>query len=470
MSDTKTTATLFDAYLGGQDVAACFGAVAFTAHMLAFETALAEAEAELGFVPDGAARAILAAAEVDRFDLDDLARATVAASNPAIPLVQALTAAVAADDKAAARYVHWGATSQDVVDSATMLAARTALEIIDARLARIGALLIELAAAHRATPMVARTLSQQAGPTTFGFKCAGWLDGLVGARTAIHRECLALPLQFGGATGTLAAFGERGRAVAALVAARLDLRDAAPWHTERGAVRALAAALAQVAAAAGKIADDIVRLAQSEVGEVAERAEDGRGGSSALPHKRNPVAAIAACAAARRAPGCLATVFAAFDQQHERAAGAWHAEWPALVGLFTVTGGALEQLERALDGLEIDAAAMLDNLERMQGLGMSEAVAMALAPTIGRAAAQAVVRQACLAAVDAGENLATVLGRDAQVVEILGSDGLAAALAPENHLGVAGELVDAAIARARAWHATPGATDAGADDAEGEVT
>ncbi|MGE0484384.1 MAG: 3-carboxy-cis,cis-muconate cycloisomerase [Gammaproteobacteria bacterium] len=462
--------TLFDDYLGGRDVAACFEAVAFTAHMLAFETALAEAEAELGLVPEGAAQAILAAAEVERFDLTALAEATAAASNPAIPLVQALTALVAATDKAAARYVHWGATSQDVVDSATMLAARTALEILDARIARVVALLIDLAAAHRDTPMVARTLSQQAGPTTFGLKCAGWLDGLVNARQAVHRECAALPLQFGGATGTLAAFGGHGRAVAALVAARLDLGDASPWHSERGAVRALAAALGLVCAAAGKIADDLVRLAQTEVGEVAEQAEDGRGGSSALPHKRNPVAAIAACAAARRAPGLLATVFAAFDHQHERAAGAWHAEWPALVGLFSVTGGALEQLERALDGLEVDTAAMARNLERMQGLGMSEAVAMALAPTIGRAAAQAVVRQACGVAASAGEGLAAVLGRDEQVIAVLGADGLAAALAPENHLGEAGVLVDAAIERARAFGRYAPEPVVGAEDEGGEVT
>ncbi len=439
---------LSDDYLGSPDVAACFGAVASCAHMLAFEGALAEVQAELALIPQAAAETIVACAGTLRPDLARLREATVAASNPAIPLVAALTAAVAESDKGAARYVHWGATSQDVMDSALMLAARTAIEHLDARLRRLEHGLAALADAHRATPMVARTLGQQAGPTTFGLKVAGWLNGLVAAHERLNALYARLPLQCGGASGTLAAFGDDAAAVAELLAVRLGLAPSAPWHTERGIVRELAAAFADVCAAAGKPATDIVLAAQNEIGELAEAAAPGRGGSSAMPHKRNPVAAIAVVACARRAPGALATVYACFDHWHERAAGAWHAEAPALAELATLAGGALAQLERALDGLEIDTAAMRRHLEADLGLGMSEAVSMALAPALGRAAAQALVRQAVSRAREQQRPLGDVLAGMDSVGEHLDGAALARALDPLAYLGASARFIDQALAGA----------------------
>jgi len=439
---------LSDDYLGSPEVAACFGAEASCAHMLAFEGALAEAQAELALIPQAAAETIVACAGTLRPDVAQLREQTVTASNPAIPLVATLTAAVAASDKGAARYVHWGATSQDVMDSALMLAARTAIEHLDARLRRLEDGLATLATTHRATPMVARTLGQQAGPTTFGLKVAGWLNGLVAAHTRLHALHARLPLQCGGASGTLAAFGDDAAGVAELLAARLGLASSAPWHTERGIVRELAAAFAEVCAAAGKPATDIVLAAQNEIGELAEAAGPGRGGSSAMPHKRNPVAAIAVIACARRAPGTLATVFGCFDHWHERAAGAWHAEAAALAELATLAGGALAQLERALDGLEVDTAAMRRHLESDLGLGMSEAVSMALAPALGRAAAQALVRRAVGSAREQQRPLGEVLAGMDSVGEHLDAAALARALDPLAFLGASGQFIDRALARA----------------------
>ena len=446
---------LSDDYLGSSEVASCFGAEASCAHMLAFEAALAEVQAELALIPQAAAETIVACAGTLRPDLAQLRAETVAASNPAIPLVAMLTAAVAASDKGAARYVHWGATSQDVMDSALMLAARTAIEHLDARLRRLEKGLATLADTQRATPMVARTLGQQAGPTTFGLKVAGWLNGLVAAHERLNALHARLPLQCGGASGTLAAFGDDAPAVAELLAARLGLAPRAPWHTERGIVRELAAAFADVCAAAGKPATDIVLAAQNEIGELAEAAAPGRGGSSAMPHKRNPVAAIAVVACARRAPGALATVYGCFDHWHERAAGAWHAEAPALAELATLAGGALAQLGRALDGLEVDTAAMRRHLEADLGLGMSEAVSMALAPALGRAAAQALVRQAVTSAREAQRPLADVLAEMDAVGEHLDAAGLARALDPLAFLGASERFIDQALARAAALAGAP---------------
>ena len=439
---------LSDDYLGSPEVASCFGAEASCAHMLAFEAALAEVQAELALIPQAAAETIVACAGTLQPDLAQLREATVAASNPATPLVAMLTAAVAASDKGAARYVHWGATSQDVMDSALMLAARTAIEHLDARLRRIEHALATLSDTHRATPMVARTLGQQSGPTTFGLKVAGWLNGLVAAHERLGALYARVPLQCGGASGTLAAFGDDAVAVAELLAARLGLAPRAPWHTERGIVRELAAAFADVCAAAGKPATDIVLAAQNEIGELAEAAAPARGGSPAMAHERNPVAAIAVVACARRAPGALATVYGSFDHWHERAAGAWHAEAPALAELATLAGGALAQLERALGGLEVDTAAMRRHLEADLGLGMSEAVSMALAPALGRAAAQALVRQAESSAREQQRPLGDVLGAMDRVGEHLDAAALARALDPLAFLGANAHFIDQALARA----------------------
>ena len=435
--------------LGCVGVEACFSAEAWLRHMLAFEQALAGAQAALGLAP-AALPAALARVVPAEFDTHAIAAQTVATATPAIPFVQQLTAAVARLDPQAAGFVHAGSTSQDVMDTALVLCLRDALAVLDAHALAIARQLRGLAALHRNTLVAARTLGQQAGPTTFGARVAGWLHALLDARDVLRRLRKQLPLQCAGATGTLASVGDEAPMLVPEVAARLALRAARPWHTERRVVRELAAELAQASAAVGKIAHDLQAMMQTEVGELAEAAEPGRGGSSALPHKRNPVATLAALAAAHRAPGLLATVFAAFDHGFERAAGAWHAETEALVELCITTGAGLDALRRALEGLVVDTVAMRRNLLQMRGLDMSEAASRALAPRIGQSQAQALVREACSEVRDGEAMLFDVLVRDPRVLAQLTTDSLRAALAPEANLGQAGALTDAAVARADA--------------------
>lgn len=442
-----STLGLTDAYLESKALAACFAAPAVLRHMLAFEAALATAAAAAGLIPAPAGALIVACAEEGGFDIEQIAAATRDTASPAVPLVRLLTARVAARSAAAADHVHFGSTSQDVMDTALMLCCRASAGLLEARLASVAAPLADLARTHRRTAMVARTLGQQAGPTTFGVKAAAWLDGVTQARGRLRRAARELPLQFGGATGTRAAYGADGAKLANAIAARLALRAAPPWHTERGAVRAFAAAVAEAGASCGKIAGDILRLAQTEVGELAEAAVAGRGTSSALPHKQNPVNAIAAAAAARRVPDLLATVFAAFDHEHERAAGAWHVESRAVAELAIATGGALEALARALDGLRVERAAMAHNLEFTRGLVYAEAAVYALTPVLGRRAAAARVTAACDAVRGSARTLLEVLRADAAVQAACAPERLAEALAAAAHPPGVDTCIDDALAR-----------------------
>ncbi|MBK6659426.1 MAG: 3-carboxy-cis,cis-muconate cycloisomerase [Proteobacteria bacterium] len=445
--------SLADAYLASPRVAALFDARATLARMLEFEAALARAQAALGMIPVPAAAIIASACEVSHFDIDAIKRETAASSSPTIPLVAALTALVAKRDAAAACYVHWGSSTQDVMDSALMLQARAALDVLLGELSAIAAELAALCDGHRDTLMVARTLSQHALPTVFGYKCALWLHAMLNGAAECERLANALPLQFGGAAGTLAAYGSRGVELRDAVARDLELCAVLPWHTERSAPRALAAALAMLAASAGKLGNDLILMMQSEVAELSEGGGGTRGGSTAMPHKRNPVAAIAVVAGAHRVPGQLAALFSCFSHAHERASGAWHAEWQALREMFVTVGGMLEQLHVALDGLRVHGEAMRANLERGQGLVMAEAVAMALAPSLERGAAQALLKQAVVTAVERGVPLATVLADDATVRHELGSEGLAEVMAPRNYLGASAVFSDEVMARYRAWRA-----------------
>lgn len=439
--------SLADAYLSCDELVACFDARATLARMLEFEAALARAQAQLGLIPQRAAEHIGAECVVEFFDVAAIKRAAATSSSAAMPVVDMLTARVAARDSEAAHYVHWGSSTQDVMDNALMLQARAGLAALLSRLDRIAAPLAALTRTHRETLMVARTLSQHALPTTFGYKCALWLAAMESAGTELRRQRSALPLQFGGAAGTLAAYGTRGLELRDVLAHRLRLVAVLPWHTDRTVIRALAAALAMTAASAGKLANDLILMMQSEVGELREAAGVGRGGSTALPHKRNPVAAIAVTAGAHRVPGQLAALFACFDHSHERASGAWHAEWQCLREMFVTVGAMLEQLAAALSGIEVNTQTMRANLDRSGGLIMAEAVAMALAPALGRSAAQALVKRAVARASVEDRLLLEVLREDQAVTQMLGEDGLARAMDPRAYLGSHSAMVDAVLTR-----------------------
>jgi 3-carboxy-cis,cis-muconate cycloisomerase len=344
--------------------------------MLDAERALAAAEARAGVIPPDAAEAIAAVCEWERFDPVELGEQGRAAGNPVEPLVRALTAAVEGD---AAHYVHWGATSQDILDTAAMLVSRRALDLILDFVAQVAGQCATLAQVHRESPMAARTLLQQAVPTTFGLKAVGWLVALLEARRGLLRARENVASQLGGAAGTLAPLGDAGTEVARLFAEELGLQEPlVPWHANRVRIAELGATLAITAGALAKIGLDVALMAQTEVGEVAE-AEGGV--SSTMPQKRNPVGSALAIACARQVEGHTSVLFAALPQEHERAVGGWHSEWPALSGALAYTGGAAEAARRALDGLEVDAERMHANLGRAV---MAEQATFALAEQIGR--------------------------------------------------------------------------------------
>jgi 3-carboxy-cis,cis-muconate cycloisomerase len=365
-----------------------------------------------------------------------------AAGNPVPALVRFLTGAAGED---AGRWVHWGATSQDVMDSASMLVAKRALEPIEAELAKVASACARLAEEHRDTPIAGRTLMQQALPTTFGLKAAGWLAGVRGARERL--AAVRLFAQFGGAAGTLASAGEEGPRIVGLLASRLELEEPPlPWHTMRVPVADLGAALAIVAGALEKIALDVVLMAQVEVGEVGEPAGGGRGGSSTLPHKRNPIGSALARACARETRGAASVLLEAMAGEHERAAGAWHSEWPALTDALAFTGGAAAAMAEALGGLEVFPDRMAENLEATGGLLMAESVSTAIANTgMGRLEAHDLVSEAAERAVEAGRSLRDELVADRRVSEMLSEAQIDSALDPAAYLGAAGELVDRAV-------------------------
>jgi 3-carboxy-cis,cis-muconate cycloisomerase len=345
---------LFDAVLARGNARHAVADEAWLQAMLDVEAALARACAEAGVIPGAHAEAIVGACRAELFDLAAIGAEAANVGNPAEPLVRALRAQVGG---AAAEDVHRGATSQDVVDSAAMLVTRRALTGIVPKLHAVAGAAARLADEHRATPMIGRTLMQQAVPTTFGLKAAGWLMALDTSERRLSE--LRLPAQLGGAVGDLAALGSDtlGR-----FARQLGLDEPVlPWHTDRTCIAELAGALGEACGAMAKVAGDVILLAQTEVGEVREGVE-GRGGSSTMAHKRNPVAAISARAAARQAPGLVATLLASMEQEHERAAGAWHAEWPALRALLGFTGSAAAWLFDCLANLEIDVERMRANL------------------------------------------------------------------------------------------------------------
>lgn len=406
-----------------------FSTVSCVQAMLDVEVALAEALADGGVIPASSVAPIRAASRVERYDLAMLTAEAAEAGNLLIPVVRHLTRLVATIDPAAAGHVHWGATSQDVMDTALVLQLRSARAGIAQALDRAAAGAAALARRHARTPIAGRTWLQQATPTSFGAKAAGWLDGL--ERAAVRLSAAPTDLQLGGATGTLSSLGATGPEVARALAARLGLGVAdIAWHTERSRLVDVACALGITCGVLGKIGRDLTLLAQTEIGEVAEASAAGRGGSSSMPHKHNPVLAARAVAASMQAPGLVATMLSAMVQEHERAAGGWQAEWDTLPALAALAADASQAIAEALVHLVVDEERMRANLDQAQGVARAEGLAVALAPALGRPDALALVGGLCARALAEQRALADVAADEPAVLMALGRDGIRAALDP----------------------------------------
>ena len=438
------TSGLLSLQFGAPAVDAQLSDEALVVAMLDVEAALARASAAVGVIPGAAAEAIAAACDPARFDVPELSRRVAEAGNPVVPLVSQLGSYVDADVES---WVHFGATSQDVLDSAMMLVARRAtapmLTALDTAMDRCG----ELAESFSTTLMLARTLGQPAEPTSFGLVAAGWLGGLISAADDLARVDGELPVSLGGPSGTRAAFGEHGSAVLGGLAAALDLQAwLLPWHTDRSPVLVLGAALVGVLQAAGKVGLDIERLAASEVGEVAVGKSEQRGGSSAMPHKRNPIDAILLVAAARRGPGPLATLAGAGLHEHQRAVGSWHSEWLPLLELLHLAGGSAERVARTIHEVAPQPDRMRVNFEATGGRVLASAVAARLAEHVGRAKAQAMVGDAARTEGSFRDSLLAV----PEIYEHLGESGVDEALDPRRAVHAAATLADQAVAAYRA--------------------
>ncbi len=437
---------LFAALFGDAEADARLSDQARLQAMLDVEAALADAEAHLDIIPRSAATAIRAVARAELLDPALITSEAAEAGNLAIPLVRQLTRIVAASDPDASRHVHWGATSQDIVDTGLVLQVRAAVPVILRHLERAEAAAARHAREHIDTVMAGRTWLQQATPITFGLKAAGWLDAMDRQRLALTGALeQARVLQFGGAAGTLAALGDRGEEVAERLAAILELRAPdVPWHAHRDRIATLACALGVTCGVLGKIARDLGLLAQTEV---AEAADDLAGGSSSMPQKQNPVRASVALAAAGRAPGLVASILAAMPQEHERGLGGWQVEWTALPELIRVTAGASRTIGDALETLRIDEARMRANLNATRGLALAEAVTVSLSTHMARSQAHALVSAASRRARIDGIPLAEALAADPAVTSWMTRAQIDRLLSPDSYLGEARTFVERVLAR-----------------------
>lgn len=422
--------------------------------MLDTEAALARAAERAGLVPPGSGAAVTEAASVSLIDNKAVGRDAVAAGNPVPALVRALTAALPDPAAGPAAAVHKGATSQDIIDTAAMLIARRVIDAVRTDLRTAADQTARLARDHAGTVMAGRTLLQQAVPVTFGLVAAGWLTAIDDARRGLRRIAdERLAVQFGGAAGTLAALGDAGPTVATLLAEELGLAvPVLPWHTDRLRIIELAAALAGTCAVLGKVARDVTLLAQTEVAEVSEDLAGGeRGGSSAMPHKQNPVASVVILGCAKRAPGLLATLTAAAEQEHQRAAGAWHAEWETLSDLLRLTASAAAWAADLLSALQINPPQMRANLAATHGLPMTEHLTTLLSPALGRLPAHDLITKATTQALTNHTNLLDTLLTIPQTSAQLTTAGISreqleAALTPESYLGATAEFIRRALA------------------------
>jgi 3-carboxy-cis,cis-muconate cycloisomerase len=439
---------IFGTLYGSDAMRALFDERAYFQRMLDVEAALARVQARLGIIPTAAAEAITRAAGVERLSTEELAASARTVGYPVVGLVGALSRAAGE----AGRWTHWGATTQDIMDTATVLQLRDGLALVRTALADLILALTVQVRAQRDTVMAGRTHLQQALPITFGLKCAIWtqpliahVDRLDGLRSRVE------VVSFAGAAGTLASLGEQGIAVMEGLAAELGLAaPVAPWHVNRDGLAETVAFLGLVCGSLAKLATDVALLAQTEVAELAEPYVVGRGASSTMPQKRNPIASEYILAAARAVHALVPVMLGAMAADHERATGPWQAEVLALPQAFVLTHGALEHARAIAEGMVVDAGRMRRNLELTAGLIMAEAVMMGLAPYIGRGEAHHVVQRACEAARAGGIPLADALARDEAVVGRLDPAVIRRLTEPANYLGSASTFIDRVLHAAAA--------------------
>jgi 3-carboxy-cis,cis-muconate cycloisomerase len=407
--------------------------------VLDFEVALARSEAHSGILPQAAADAISITAETAAFDVPVLAHDALRAGTLTIPLVKALTEAVRASAPFAAGFVHWGATSQDVADTALVLLLKRTQAIFESDLLRLECALHLLAEKHKNTVMLGRTLMQPAPPITFGLKAAGWLGAVRRSRKHLHGSFKeALVVQFGGASGTLASLGGHGMDVGRVLAEELelDLPDA-PWHTHRDRLAVLVCSCGILTGSLGKMARDISLLAQAEVAEASESDGQGRGGSSTMPHKRNPTGCSLALGSAQRVPSLVATFLSSMVQEHERAVGGWHAEWPTIAAVMQATGLAIASMAEVAEGLKVEEARMRANIDATHGAVFAERAMMLLAKKIDRDVAHKLMKEATQQSIAQGRNLVDVLSEMPVAMQHIGLETLHDLEVPEQYLGVA---------------------------------
>jgi 3-carboxy-cis,cis-muconate cycloisomerase len=430
---------LIDSLATTPGLAEVFSDISVLHSMLQFEAALATAEARVGVIPESAAASIAAAAIPEGFDIALLAEKSLRAGTPAIPLVSALTDRVRASSEESARFVHWGATSQDVADTAIVLLLDRSRAILAADHHALQAALRRLSGQHAGAVMLGRTLLQAAPLVTFGLKAAGWFGAAIrGWKRVDSRFEESRFLQFGGASGTLAALGENGIAVARALAAELRLKlPDAPWHTHRDRLAALVCACGVYVGSLAKMARDIALLMQNEVAEAAEPAGVGRGGSSTMPHKRNPTGCSLTLAAAARVPGYVSQFLSGMAQEHERAVGGWQAEWATIARVIQDTGLALASMREVAEGLVVHPRRMRENIASTRGVVFAERAAMLLGPALGRAVAHEILEQATRRAIETGRNLKQVLAEIPEVTRVLTPAQIDDLDSPESYLGSA---------------------------------
>jgi 3-carboxy-cis,cis-muconate cycloisomerase len=442
-ADSPILGTLY----GSDPMRAVFDEAAYFQRMLDVEAALARVQGRLGIIPEAAADAIVAAAKFENLRPEDLAASARNVGYPVVGLVAGLSAAAGE----AGGWTHWGATTQDIMDTATVLQVRDGLDLIDADLSRILTALRDQAKRHRNTVMAGRTHLQQALPVTFGLKCAVWAMPFIAHRERLRQLRQRVEVvDFAGAAGTLASLGDQGIAVMDALAAELGLAaPLAPWHVCRDALAETVSLLGLICGSLAKIATDIILLAQTEIAEVAEPYVAGRGASSTMPQKRNPIASEYVIAASRMVQGLVPVMLGAMAQDHERATGPWQAEALALPQAFVLTHGALLHTRSIAEGMVVDAARMRANLDLTHGLIVSEAVMMGLAPVLGRGEAHHVVKHACDVALMEHIPLADALERDPAVSSRLNRAAIETLIDPANYLGSAQSFIDRVIAASR---------------------